>query len=119
MSGIECPDCQARLVNEDFLEVDVPGKEGSIYTYQWWGCPECDLFLYAVLEEFRGAGDDDLVHKGYRVEDKEKYNETLVAAAMCPDQHDRKCTCALHKELRDGGFPGKGDFVPMNLKTDR
>jgi len=113
---LECPFCHGELEFLDDIELELPGKAGSVYTYQWLKCKKCMRAIYGEQEEFLNAFDDDIIHLGY-IADPEKWESSLKELENCPNTKDKYCKCVVHEKLRSEGLPGSGEMRALHLKS--
>lgn len=109
-----CPFCKDNLTHFGSIELEIPDRDASIYTYQCFKCEKCNKHVYGELEEFINVFDDDLIHIGYEA-DPEEWLLKLNSMKKCNDLHDKKCNCITHANLKENGFKGKIRQVPLDL----
>ncbi|MBN2520450.1 MAG: hypothetical protein JXB17_08100 [Bacteroidales bacterium] len=98
------------------MQLEIPGREASIYTYQWFKCENCGKTYYGSLEEFLDVFDNDLMHIGYLAE-PEKWEKSLKIIKSCPNLEYKSCKCKIHQKYANEGFDGVLKIVPMNLRN--
>ena len=113
-SMILCPFCRDRLFIYENLELILPGREASIYTFQWYHCEKCNKYIFGELEEFIQVFDDDLIHIGYEADTKE-WEETLNKAIKCPDKRNKNCSCPVHKYFSKNGLPVRNKGIGLEV----
>ena len=84
LTRIICPACKNQLTIYGSMELELPGRGASIYTFQWFKCQSCKTTYYGELEEFLDVFNDDLIHVGYEAE-QQLWQSSLGSLKSCPD----------------------------------